>query len=113
MKPHEKESLRHANLLAKIEGSNLELSASTLLFITFNEPDGEWLEKVLLHCLKENFDPQIRALAVTCMGHTGRIRGQINRDLVAKLKELAGDPKLGPRAEEALNDIKSVIRDVN
>jgi hypothetical protein len=95
-----------AGLLADIASSDVGRSTRALLSLTYDDPDRIWLEKVLLDCLEREFDPQVRALAVTCMGHVGRIHGAISANVVAKLQELLGDPVLGPRAEDALGDIR-------
>jgi len=95
-----------AGLLADIASSESGRSTRALLSLTYDDPDRIWLEKVLLDCLGQEFDPQVRALAVTCMGHVGRIHGAVSANIVAKLEELLGDPVLGPRAEDALGDIR-------
>lgn len=57
----------------------------------------------MLHTLDNvSADPQLRSLAVTCMGHLGRMRGEIDRRIVARLEGLLKDPKTGGIAEDAL-----------
>ncbi|GAQ51529.1 hypothetical protein [Streptomyces acidiscabies] len=77
-----------------------------LLHLTYEDPDRCWLEGLLLEQVREGSDPQLRALAVTCMGHVGRIRGVVSGEVRACLEGLLGDPVLGGIAEDALGDIE-------
>jgi hypothetical protein len=93
-------------LLADISIADASRSTRALLSLTYEDPDRIWLEKVLIESLGREFDAQVRALAVTCMGHVGRIHGAISSNIIEKLQELLDDPVLGPRAEDALGDIR-------
>lgn len=55
--------------------------------IAYNDPDREWVERVLVGYLDGTYDIQIRSLAVTCLGHVARIRHGIDRELVLSLFE--------------------------
>ncbi|TMS52709.1 hypothetical protein [Mycobacterium sp. DBP42] len=63
--------------------------------------------EVLLLCQlsSSDVDPEVRALAVTCMGHVGRIHRAVSPETVRRLEALIDDAELGGRAEDALGDI--------
>ncbi|MFI6300899.1 hypothetical protein ACIBCH_03410 [Amycolatopsis thailandensis] len=77
--------------------------------LTFNEPDVAWLQTFLLECLNSSLDIQIRALAVTCVGHVARLHGEVSDELVSKLREMLEDPVLGGQVEDAFDDISAFV----
>jgi len=93
--------------LADLASGDLPRATRALLYLTYEDPDRHWLEDLLLDQLREDNDPQLRSLAVTCMGHLGRMRGIVGNRIVACLESLLGDPVLGGTAEDALGDIRS------
>ena len=86
---------------------DIGVSTGALLAMTYDDPDPRRVEAVLLDCLSPGADPQIRALAVTCLGHVGRIHRAVSADVVRRLEALLDDPALGGTAEDALGDIAS------
>jgi hypothetical protein len=100
-----------AAMLSDLESSDIGLSTRALLALTYDDPDRKWVEMILFNCLAPESDPQIKALAVTCMGHIGRIHQAVSVDVIHRLEELLDDPMLGGRAEDALDDIKSFVSD--
>lgn len=94
-----------AALTAEIQSSDVGLSTRALLRLTYDDPDRMRVEAVLLDCVSLEADPQIRALAVTCMGHLARIHRAVSAEIVRCLEELLDDPELEGRAEDALDDI--------
>lgn len=96
-----------ADMLSDLAGEEIYRATRALLSLTYNDPDRVWVERLLIGCLDQDCDPQIRALAVTCMGHVGRIHSSIGHEVVAKLRELLEDSALGGIAEDALSDIRS------
>ncbi|WP_405990049.1 hypothetical protein [Streptomyces sp. NBC_00986] len=94
-----------AALMSELGSPEVGVSTRALLAMTFDDPDRERVETVLLNCLSPEADPQIRALAVTCMGHVGRIHKAVSADVVRRLEELLDDAVLGGVAEDALGDI--------
>lgn len=95
-----------AEMLAAIESDDVALSTQSLLELTYNDPDGEWVERVVLEHLDTRYDVQLRGLAATCLGHLARIHGRITRHtVVPALRALLSDPVLGGRAQDALDDI--------
>ncbi|MEU9288514.1 hypothetical protein AB0D57_28420 [Streptomyces sp. NPDC048275] len=98
-----------AAMMSDLDGSDIGLSIRALLALTYDDPDRERVEAVLLNCLSLEVDPQIRALAVTCMGHMARIHQAVGIDVIHRLEELLDDPVLGGQAEDALGDIASFV----
>jgi len=95
-----------AEMTADLTSGDTTRSANALLELTYDEPDRGWLEDLLLDQLKPGNDPQLRALAVTCMGHVGRLHRAVSGWIVARLEGLLGDPELDGFAENALGDIR-------
>jgi len=98
-----------AAMMSDLEGTHIGMSTRALLALTYDDPDRERVEGVLIDCLSPDVDPQIRTLAVTCMGHVGRIHRAVGIDVIHRLKELLDDPVLGGVAEDALGDIASFV----
>ncbi|WP_405974657.1 hypothetical protein OG496_42415 [Streptomyces sp. NBC_00988] len=92
-------------LMSELGSPDVGVSTRALLAMTWDDPDRERVEGVLLDCLSPDTDPQIRALAVTCMGHVGRIHRAVSVVVVRRLEQLVDDPALGGVAEDALGDI--------
>ncbi|MFD9003776.1 hypothetical protein ACFV0T_22915 [Streptomyces sp. NPDC059582] len=85
-----------------------------MLALTYDDPDRDSVEALLLECLDPAgpaVDPQVTALAVTCAGHVARLHGHIGPRLVARVRELLRDPLLGGRAEDAMDDIGAFASD--
>jgi hypothetical protein len=103
----------HAEQVAAMEHGTLAEATDALLDLTYNEPDQAWLEAYLLSCLLDpDRDEQVRQLAVTCLGHIGRMAGTIlDPRVVPTLTGLLGDPLLGGTAEDALGDIRHFAPD--
>lgn len=97
--------------MSELGSPEVGVSPRALLAMTFDDPDRERVEAVLFDCLSPAADPQIRVLAVTCMGHVGRIHGAVSADVVRRLEELLDDPALGGVAEDALGDIAAFAGD--
>jgi len=93
--------------LADLASGDMGRATRALLYLTYEEPDRDWLEGLLLSQWREETDSQLRSLAVTCMGHVGRIRGIIGGRTVDCLEDLLGDPVVGGIAEDALRDIRA------
>lgn len=89
-----------------IDGKNIEEATEALLSIAYNDPDREWVERVITGCLDAKYDIQIRALAITCLGHVARIHRRIDANLVLPvLESLLQERELAGIVEDALADI--------
>jgi hypothetical protein len=94
------------NQVDLVANGSIAESTDALLNLTYHEKDQAWLEAFLLECLEPQRDPQLRALAVTCLGHVGRIFGSIRSPhVIPTLTGLLDDQELGGLAEDALGDI--------
>jgi len=58
-----------------------------LLEITFNDPDWQWVQNILLNVLENNSDLDVKRLTITYLGHTARIHQQIDKDKVVPVLE--------------------------
>ncbi|MCG8922061.1 hypothetical protein [Lentzea sp. CC55] len=80
-----------------------------MLALVRHDPEREQLQRVLLDVVSGS-DRDLAQLAVTCLGHVGRIDREVLPEVVPALRELLGDPQLGGRAEDALGDIEHFAR---
>lgn len=95
-----------AAMLSDLRGPDITAATRALLALTYDDPDRTAVESLLLRQLSSSeVDPEVRALAVTCMGHVGRIHRAVSPEVVRRLESLIDDPELGGRAEDALGDI--------
>ncbi|WP_433604971.1 hypothetical protein ACQP2P_26100 [Dactylosporangium sp. CA-139114] len=94
--------------LAMVHGADLDIATDALLELAHREPDRGWTERLLLQIIDGDADAQLRALAVTCLGHVARRHRAIDRETVLPvLRELLDDPTLGDRARETIDDIET------
>ncbi|WP_457032118.1 hypothetical protein [Kitasatospora sp. P5_F3] len=100
-----------SEMASGLASADVAISSRALLELTYDEPDRTRIEGILLACVEFGNEPQLRALAVTCMGHVARIHGAAGSELAKVLKKLLADPILGGRAEDALDDIRSFTGD--
>ncbi|GAA2816319.1 hypothetical protein [Crossiella cryophila] len=97
-----------ADRLAELNGPEEWPALDALLSLTYYEPDRVWLERLLVERLDPGYG-QVRMLAVTCLGHVGRLHREISPEVVEVLRGLLGDPELGGVAEDALGDIEMFV----
>ncbi|ANZ38832.1 hypothetical protein BBK82_24965 [Lentzea guizhouensis] len=84
-------------------------STRAMLALTHHEPDRAALQRLLLDHVRHP-DRNLRQLAVTCLGHVGRLDRQVLPEVVERLNALLDDPELGGTADDALGDIESFRR---
>lgn len=85
---------------------NVDEVTKTLLDITYNYSDWEWVQD---ECLKLTNSPNydIAGLAITCLGHLARIHQIIDaKKVIPILLNLRNNENLSGRVEDALDDIK-------
>lgn len=84
---------------------------NTLLEITFHNQNWEWVQDLCIELL-ENKNPDIRGLAVTCIGHIARIHKVIDKEKVLKVFESRkDDDAINGRIEDAIDDINTSVAD--
>ncbi|OBG84107.1 hypothetical protein A5699_27860 [Mycobacterium sp. E802] len=94
--------------MSDLHGPDVTAATRALLELTYGDPDRRAVEVVLLRQLSSpGMHPEMKELAVTCMGHIGRLHRAASPDVVRRLEGLLGDPVLGGRAEDALGDIRA------
>lgn len=82
-----------------------EIINNTLLYITFNIDDIDWVEDCCLSLI-DNDNEDISGLAITCLGHIARIHSKINKQkVIPVLIEKQKSFNLSGRVEDALDDI--------
>ncbi|WP_394616793.1 hypothetical protein JNUCC0626_45415 [Lentzea sp. JNUCC 0626] len=81
-------------------------ASQALLALVRHDPEREQLQRLLLDLTHR---PELRQLAVTCLGHIGTFDRAVLPEVVPRLEELLDDPVLGGVAEDALGDVESAI----
>ncbi|MDX8146658.1 hypothetical protein SK854_31405 [Lentzea sp. BCCO 10_0061] len=76
-----------------------------MLALVRHDPEREQLQRILLDVTR-GADRDLAQLAVTCLGHVGRIDREVLPEVLARLEELIDDPVLGGTAEDARGDIE-------
>jgi hypothetical protein len=93
-------------IVDRINCGDTLVATRALLELTCFEEDVAWLEEFLLRQARESSDGNVRALAVTCIGHSARINGTVTSDSVFRsLRQFLADPELYMRAFNAVDDI--------
>ncbi|SES18875.1 hypothetical protein SAMN05216188_12582 [Lentzea xinjiangensis] len=98
-------------MLAIVTGDDEYEAADALLSLVYYDPDGVWLEGVLLGIIGDPGAAKLHYLAVVCLGHVARLHRAVDEQVTVPLLErLRADPKLGGVAETALMDIDVHVR---
>ena len=67
------------------------------------QTDFDWFERRCVELLAHP-DGSVRALAATCLSHTARFKGSLEKETVAALRAIENDPTIGGQASDALDD---------
>lgn len=98
-----------AELILSDTETNIGLICETLVRVAFFETDFDWVQGQCLHFCKHK-NPDIRGLAVTCIGHLARIHGTLNMDLVQPVLDgLLNDAEIAGNVQDTLDDIEMFI----
>ncbi|MEU4768579.1 hypothetical protein AB0H12_35570 [Actinosynnema sp. NPDC023794] len=93
---------RRAEMLAIIKSGDPQVANPALLESTYDDPDGDRVEPILLEHLAPEHDVRSRLLATTCPGHLARVHGKIARETVVPTsRTLLSDPVVGGTAQDA------------
>jgi hypothetical protein len=98
------------DLLDAVREGNAEEIAESLLGLTTNDPDWRWVQDRCLALLRHP-STDVRAIAVTCLGHLARTHRQLDSaKVVAELQTLQSDDELAGRIQDALEDIAQYVQ---
>ncbi len=101
-----------STIMSDLQGPDVAAATRALLDLTYGDPDRRAVEVVLMRQLSTpDVHHQVKELAVTCMGHIGRLHRAASPDVVHRLEGLLNDPTLCGRAEDALGDIRAFAVD--
>lgn len=80
-----------------------------LVGLALHDEDGTWVQDQCL-ALKDHPSWQVRATAMTCLGHIARIHRSIDIDRVLPvLRSAMNDPRIAGYAEQAIEDIEIYV----
>ena len=100
-----------ADVDAALDRGDAEAAARALVGAAFHHPHRRAVQDLCLRLL-DGDDRPLAAVAATCLGHLARIHGELDTDVVrAALERHRGDALVGPRAEDALDDIDQYLGD--
>jgi len=89
---------------------NTETVCNSLLEITFNDPDWQWKQDVLLNLLENNDNLDVKRLAITCLGHLARIHRQLDKNKVMPvLEKYLSNTELGGTVSDAFDDFEMFL----
>ena len=80
-----------------------EETASCLIRVALHDPDQQWAERLLLRAIRDE-RVEVRAAAVTGLGHLARIHRNISNAAFESLQQLRDSPLSG-LVEDALEEI--------
>jgi hypothetical protein len=76
-----------------------------LVDVAFFDPNWQWVESVCVR-LSDASAVEVRAIALTCLGHLARIHRQLDLDLAAPvIRRGLADAQLAGQAQDALDDL--------
>jgi vesicle coat complex subunit len=106
------EPMTRDDALASLASEDPERKARALLSLAYFDPDWRWVQRTCLEAMRATAEPQVRAVAATCLGHLARIHRKIDRpEVIAALDALLDDPDPSMRAhaQDALDDIETFV----
>ncbi len=93
-----------------LRSEDAAVATDALLYLCFNIEDPEWIQMKCVQAIQDHQDDDIRALALTCIGHVARMHKVIDETLVIPLLfEKLKHKTLSGRAQDALDDIEIFI----
>lgn len=102
--------IARSEAVAALSSGDLNKVREALVSIAFHDPDFEWAQAQCLDFCA-NPDPEVRGVAVVCLGHIARIHGRIDMEKVGPvLKKLASDSQLVGIVQDALDDIRQFAK---
>lgn len=109
MKYEEPAPMSRADAERALQSPDPDAVGAALLASALHDPDWRWVQEQCLRHLQHGSE-QVRALAVTCLGHLARIHGHLDTERVLPaLDALRAHPVLAGRVEDALDDIEMFV----
>lgn len=94
---------------AAIRGEDDREVADLLVGAALHDPDLRAVQDLCLDLLAGP-DRDLAAVAAACLGHLARIHGTLDTDrVVPALTAARHDPTIGPRADDALDDLETFL----
>lgn len=109
MKYHDVEPISREEAERRIAGADVNAACHALVGLAFHDEDWRYLQDLCLRLLAES-NPDLRGLAITCLGHVARIHGKLDLEIVEPILErLHDDPSLMGLVEDTFDDIRIYI----
>lgn len=89
---------------SKLKTASPAEAAAILIRLALHQPARDSVEALLLNALNDP-RPEVRAAAITSLGHVARLHRNISPASLHALRALRLDPLLAPFAEDALDDV--------
>jgi len=81
-----------------------------LVSVAFNDSDWKWVQNKCLEFLSKG-SPEVRGVAVTCLGHIARIHRQLDKEKVFNaLRRYLDDSSISGQVEDTLDDIDMFVQ---
>jgi hypothetical protein len=98
-----------ADVVTALDRGDPQAAARALVGAAFHHTDRQAVQDLCLRLL-DGQDRPLAAVAATCLGHLARTHRQLDAETVrAALDRQRGDQLIGPRAEDALDDIDQYL----
>lgn len=105
----EPEPSRPQDVIAALDRGDPFGASKALIGAAMHHEEWRDVQELCLRLL-EGEDRNVAATAATALGHLARIHGELDVDIVRPiLQRYLGDEIVGPRAEDALDDIRHYI----
>lgn len=87
-----------------IDSGDISTICNVMVELSFDpKTDFNWFEERCVELLA-HADGSVRSLAATCLSHTARFKGTLEKKTVAALLALENDPLIGGQVSDALDD---------
>lgn len=102
--------IARSEAMAALSSRDLNQVRETLVRIAFHDLDFEWTQTQCLEFCTHP-DPEVRGVAVICLGHIARIHKRIDMEKVGPaLEQVASDSHLAGIMQDALDDIQKFAK---
>ena len=106
---HDVQPIDHKTAEIALKSHDPQEVCHALIRVTYYDPDYRWVQDQCINFFN-NDNPDIKRLAIICIGHLARIHNKIDLELVLPLlQNLKKDKNLEGVSEDALSDIEIFI----